>query len=406
MASASSAARLYRIACRQAPRLQNFSYSQQQLARSQLISRRTLSTTPLRWEEAKDPKSTEEVSAEPKPTAKEGAEATSSLELPETWDASSADIEGTEGDQMLDFAAKQQGYNTFDEYVSIHLSRGQNAPANVSGERQLEEDIRTIDMGKRPEKQGFWFDEEDPETHTAEHDEFDEDDITEMAHAKLEEVREMREYQRRAVWELPLLSKLAKPFEPPSDKQVLRWRYTTYMGDNHPAEKKVVVQFAPDDLGLSKVQADKLRKLVGARYNPESDIVKMSCESYPHPAQNKRYLSKLVDDLIASAKDPKDTFADIPLDTRHHRIQPKPRFPKEWFMTEERKKVLEEGRQRLMLEEVHAIENGQVVDGKKAIESHLLKKAEEEAEKKKAAELLPVGGRPLKSGSSSWAARR
>lgn len=206
MASASSAARLYRIACRQAPRLQRFSQGQQQLARPHLVSRRTLSTSPLRWEEAKEPKTAEQGSAEATPAAKEGSEATASSNLPENWDASSADVEGSEGDQMLDFAAKQQGYNTFDEYISGHLSKGQSAPANVAGERQLEEDIRAIDVGKRPEKQGFWFDEEDPETHTEEHDEFDEDDITEMAHAKLEEVREMREYQRRAVWELPLLS--------------------------------------------------------------------------------------------------------------------------------------------------------------------------------------------------------
>lgn len=189
---------------------------------------------------------------------------------------------------------------------------------------------------------------------------------------------------------------LAKPFELPSEKQVLRWRYTTYMGDNHPAENKVVVQFAPDDLGLTPVQAEKLKKLAGPRYNPEKELIKMSCESYTHPAQNKRYLSNLVDDLIATAKDPKDTFEDIPLDTRHHRIPSKPRFPKAWFMTEERKKELAEGRQKLQLEEVHAEENGQVVDGKKVIESYLLRKAEEDANKKKVEQLVPAG-RPLKS---------
>lgn len=177
------------------------------------------------------------------------------------------------------------------------------------------------------------------------------------------------------------------------------------MGDNHPAEKKVVVQFAPDDLGLTPVQTSKLKKLVGARFNPEKEIVKMSCESYPHPAQNKRYLSKLVDDLIAAAKDPKDTFEDIPLDVRHHRFQPKPRFPKEWFLTEERKQLLEEERRRLKLEEVQAVESGQVVDGKQAIESYLLRKAEEDAAKQKEAELLPVG-KSLKSTAFGSRARR
>lgn len=187
------------------------------------------------------------------------------------------------------------------------------------------------------------------------------------------------------------MTELAKPFEPPTEKQLLRWRYTTYFGDSHPAEKKVVVQFAPDDLGLTPMQADKLKKLAGPRFNPENELIKMSCESYPHQAQNKRYLSNLVDDMIAAAKDPKDTFEDIPLDLRHHIIKPKPRFPKEWFMTEQRRKELDSTRQQLSLADFQSAQSGKLVDGKKVIERYLLKKAEEEAEKQKLAELVPVG---------------
>ena len=97
-------------------------------------------------------------------------------------------------------------------------------------------------------------------------------------------------------------TELAKPFKVPTQDQVLRFRYTTYMGEFHPAEKKVVVEFSPADLGLTPVQADKLRKLAGPRYNPTKDVVKMSCESFGQPAQNKRYLSDLVDTLITEAK--------------------------------------------------------------------------------------------------------
>lgn len=63
-----------------------------------------------------------------------------------------------------------------------------------------------------------------------------------------------------------------------------------------------MVQFSPADLDLTPAQKDKLRKLVGPRLDPEKDIVKMSCESYDHAAQNKRYLLELVDKLIATAK--------------------------------------------------------------------------------------------------------
>lgn len=82
----------------------------------------------------------------------------------------------------------------------------------------------------------------------------------------------------------------------------LRFRTTSYMGEFHPAERKVVVEFCPADFDLTPVQESKLKKLVGPRYNPETEIVRMSCEMFEHQAQNKRYLSDLVDTLIAEAK--------------------------------------------------------------------------------------------------------
>lgn len=199
-------------------------------------------------------------------------------------------------------------------------------------------------------------------------------------------------------------SELAKPFVPPSENQPLRWRYTTYFGDSHPAEKKVVVQFAPDDLKLTKVQTDKLKKLAGTRYNPETELVKMSCESYDYQAQNKRYLLSVIDGLVAEAKDGKDTFEDVPLDTRHHVVKPKARFPKEWLMTEERRKFLDDTRERLQLAEVKRMESGQIVDGKEAIEGYLLEKMKEEQEKEaKVAELV---GAPARSNARSTARAR
>jgi small subunit ribosomal protein S35 len=74
------------------------------------------------------------------------------------------------------------------------------------------------------------------------------------------------------------------------------------MGEFHPAEKKVVVQFCPDDLGLIEQQQLKLAKIAGSRYNPETNIIKMSCEMFEHQAQNKRYLGDLVEKMIATAK--------------------------------------------------------------------------------------------------------
>ena len=75
------------------------------------------------------------------------------------------------------------------------------------------------------------------------------------------------------------------------------------MGEFHPADRKVVVEFCPKDCAdLTDVQQMKLKKLAAARYNPEKDIIKISCERFEHQAQNKRYLGDLVDKMIATAK--------------------------------------------------------------------------------------------------------
>ncbi|KAI0811476.1 mitochondrial ribosomal subunit protein-domain-containing protein [Xylaria sp. FL0064] len=216
----------------------------------------------------------------------------------------------------------------------------------------------------------FWGDEEsdsDLMMDEAGADKFDEDDIMAMAHGKLEEYREYREYARVAAWQMPLLSKLATPFEPPTAQEPLRFRYTSYMGEFHPAEKKVVVEFSPRDMPLDEAQKQKLRKLLGPRWNPETDIAKMSCEQFEHPAQNKRYLGDLVNKLVAQAKDPTDMFEDVPLDTRHHTFRVKPKFPKEWRMTEERRKFLEDTRQKTLLLDQKKEEEGTLVNGAEKI---------------------------------------
>ncbi|KAK3305343.1 mitochondrial ribosomal subunit protein-domain-containing protein [Chaetomium strumarium] len=227
----------------------------------------------------------------------------------------------------------------------------------------------------QPKRDSFWNTEEaDSDLITSEigEDDFEEDDIMALGHAKLEEHREFREYARIAVWEMPLLSKLAKPFQPPAEDEVLRFRYTTYLGEFHPADRKVVVEFCPRDLPLTEPQQLKLKKLAGARYNPEKDIIKISCERFEHQAQNKRYLGDLVDKMIATAKDPTDMFEDIPLDLRHHKVKPQVKFPKEWYLTEQRKKELEARRQQALLLDEQKRTEGTLVDGVQTIQQALL----------------------------------
>ncbi|PSR99021.1 mitochondrial ribosomal subunit protein-domain-containing protein [Coniella lustricola] len=224
-------------------------------------------------------------------------------------------------------------------------------------------------------RNSFWDeDEPDPDLVSGEDtDEFKEDDMTEMAHAKLDEIREQRAYARIAIWEMPLLSQYAKPFVPPTAEQPLRFRYTSYMGEYHPAEKKVVVEFSPADFGLTEGQQLKMIKLAGARFNPAKRTIKMSSESFEHQAQNKRYLAETVEKLVADAKDPTDDFADVPLDMRHYKIKTKPKFPKEWRMSEERMEQIKDYRNEVKRIEDYKKVTDKLIDGTVIINKSLSK---------------------------------
>lgn len=178
-------------------------------------------------------------------------------------------------------------------------------------------------------------------------------ELPSLAHQELDTHRELRALARKAAWEMPLLSTLRKPFRPPTAATPLRWRYTTYMGEEHPAARKVVVEFSVHDLpGLTDEQRLTLRKLAGPRWDPHTEIVRMGCESFETQAQNKRFLADTIAKLIQEAKDGEDKFRDVPLDTRHAREREKRRarrglkrqFPVEWRMTPERKAELERRR--------------------------------------------------------------
>ncbi|KAI9709219.1 MAG: hypothetical protein M1812_007742 [Candelaria pacifica] len=222
---------------------------------------------------------------------------------------------------------------------------------------------------RRPKRNSYMAMGEMDEIGTGDDDEFEEDDMSSPAHGQLEQHREIREYARVTAWEMPLLSKLAKPFVPPALDQPLRFRYTSYMGEHHPAENKVVLEFCPKDMpDLTEAQRTKLIKLVGVRYNPETEIVKMNSEAFETQAQNKRYLGDLVDTLLAEAKDTTDMFEDVPLDFRHHKFKPKLHFPEHWRMTPERKQQLDATRQQRLLADRERAQQGKLIDGVRLIE--------------------------------------
>ncbi|KAJ9655930.1 37S ribosomal protein S24, mitochondrial [Neophaeococcomyces mojaviensis] len=224
-------------------------------------------------------------------------------------------------------------------------------------------------------KDDYWQEDEDDEFGQVPDadDEVDDSYITSIAESELEVHREVREYQRIAAWDLPLLSQFTKAYQPPQyAKEPLRFRYTTYLGESHPAAKKVVVEFKTEHIAqaanLSEDQRTKLIKLVGVRYNPDTDLVHMSSEKFENPAQNKRYLGDLVNKIVAEAKDKKDTFKDIPLDFRHHKPRVVYKFPDAWKMKEDRsvQSLLKRRDEVKLLEEEEKI-----VDGKQVVEMYV-----------------------------------
>ncbi|KAK9375898.1 mitochondrial 37S ribosomal protein mS35 [Lipomyces chichibuensis] len=168
------------------------------------------------------------------------------------------------------------------------------------------------------------------------------DDLPPLAHTKMDEHRFKRMYNRVAAWEMPNLRQMATEFVPRNMKQkeVFEFRYTSLMGQEHESEAKVVVQCRASEVaetffGKGEEKAKRLHKfklLCGARYNYTTDIVRMSCENFSNSIQNKQYLVDTLKRLLKESRDlSKDSFEDIPLDTRHVKRKAKtPQFPKEW----------------------------------------------------------------------------
>jgi small subunit ribosomal protein S35 len=167
------------------------------------------------------------------------------------------------------------------------------------------------------------------------------------------------------------LAELARPFEPPTAATPFRFRYTSYLGETHPSVNKVVVEFTVEDMELLPTQRDKLIKLAGVRYNPDTDIIKLSCEDFDTQTQNKRFLGETITKLLEEAKDGKDTFEDVPFDFRHHTPKVFHHFPEKWILTPERKQYLDNKRAQSLKSDDEKLHNGLLVDGKKVVDTSL-----------------------------------
>jgi small subunit ribosomal protein S35 len=124
-------------------------------------------------------------------------------------------------------------------------------------------------------------------------------------------------------------------------------------------------------MNLLPTQRDKLIKLAGPRYNPDTDLIKMSCEDFDTQAQNKRFLGETISKLLTEAKDGADSFEDVPFDFRHHKPKKRFAFPQDWILTPERKQYLEQKRAQTLKLDDQKLNNGLLVDGRNVIATSL-----------------------------------
>lgn len=172
------------------------------------------------------------------------------------------------------------------------------------------------------------------------------DELPSQAQDLVAQHREQRFYNRLAAYELPLLAQYRQPYKKLAAKtHPVQYRFTTYLGEDHPNASKVVLQAKTQDLGLNSKELHKFRLLARTRYDHLTDIFKMSTSKFPEPAQNARYLNDTFQKLLKESKDLTEDFSDVPLDTRHtlaKNLRKKRHnyvFPEEWKRPEDAPKA-------------------------------------------------------------------
>ncbi|KAJ2481929.1 37S ribosomal protein S24, mitochondrial [Coemansia sp. RSA 2131] len=160
----------------------------------------------------------------------------------------------------------------------------------------------------------------------------DDSDFHTYAHLLANSINDVKKYLRQMHVEFPTLAQHASPFNPPPENKFLRFERSVTIGDKHLSDdRKVLLRLQVSKLGLKGAELRKFLLLVGDRYNPEIDELKMSENRESSSLLNKKVLADTLIALITEAKKTDDQFADIPLDFSSRGYKPAPKFPTEWL---------------------------------------------------------------------------
>jgi len=108
----------------------------------------------------------------------------------------------------------------------------------------------------------------------------------------------------------------SKPQLPPRTvpEEKLKFKVRTYIGGDqgiqwpgtphgiHPSEFKVVMKVQLEDLGLDERQQQRLKFMVGPRYNPDKDELTLVVNRFLNRIENKKYAVFLLENLLIEAR--------------------------------------------------------------------------------------------------------
>lgn len=153
------------------------------------------------------------------------------------------------------------------------------------------------------------------------------------------EQRKIDQINRVSAYEMPLLAKFRQEYKPESSAESpVQLTFNTDFSDQQNAHnRKVSLSVKLDDLNLNDKQAKKFKLLAGNKFNHNKLTLGFSTDRYADSTQNARWLVETLDKLLKESKDlTKNTFDEVPVDTRHSKpLKAAPVFPEEWKRPED-----------------------------------------------------------------------
>ncbi|PAV22397.1 mitochondrial ribosomal small subunit component [Pyrrhoderma noxium] len=222
---------------------------------------------------------------------------------------------------------------------AARTSASSSAPASRSFHTSLRAQFprRKVGIPAPPilAKTGVFLDEDPDINERIPYEEREGQGSSSAGHLLLQQQRHMLKYMRLIEHDMPKLVRFREDFTPPSKDRPLVVRTIDYNGEEHPATAKRTVVVAVSDLPLKGAQERHTFKLLaGPRWSPtpptdagispeesqsEDGFIKISCEDFPQPGMNLKWISDVLDRLVLEANSEKVSkkYAHIPLDTRH-----------------------------------------------------------------------------------------